>query len=644
MSIKSPWIASYNDIKAHLEYPDTSIVDHLLSKVNDHPNNVAFEYYGTEVTYKELRERIKETAASLVAMGVKKGDIITVCTPNVPQGVVMFYAANYIGAIASMVHPLSSESEIEYYVNDTKSKIILTLDLFYEKVSAAVVNTNIEKIVVVSVSEDMKKVMSSLYWVTKGRKIPPVPKKSNVIFWKEFIDEGKKIKENIHVNVKGKDSAVILYSGGTTGTSKGVILTNLNFNALAIQAAEMVAPKDGKIHSLLAILPIVHGFGLGVCVNTPLVLGWKVILIPDFKASKYAELVKKYKPSFIVGVPTLYEAFIKTDLFKEPNSLEHVKVVISGGDKMNVESKREVNAFLAAHGSTAKVQEGYGLTESCGASCVHLGGSEKPDSIGIPFPDVYYKVVYTGTLNEADYGEEGEICISGPTVMKGYLNNPQETYQVLKKHSDGRVWLHTGDLGHMDKDGWVFFKQRLKRMIVSSGYCIYPNYIEKIINYHESVSQCVVVGIDDKYRVQKIRAYIILKDGVKHTEEVEKSIYDHCKKNIAKYSIPHEIEYIKEFPKTLVGKVSFKTLVSKDADLVIDPLLTKEEITEETIKKLQIKEMLNLKKMVEHTMKVTKRRSIKAMKLLARKEKKIQKEKIQEIKKKTKKKTKKRGE
>ena len=293
MSIKSPWIASYENKKAHLDYPDSSIVDYLFSTINDHPNNVAFEYYGTEVTYKELRERIKETAASLVALGVKKGDIITVCTPNVPQGVIMFYAANYIGAVASMIHPLSSETEIEYYVNDTKSRVILTLDLFYQKVASATVNTNIEKIVVVSVSEDMKKVMTSLYWVTKGRKIPPIPKKSNVIMWKEFIEAGRKTKENVHVNGKGKDNAVILYSGGTTGTSKGVILTNLNFNALAVQALEMCAPQDNEIHSLLAILPIFHGFGLGVCVNTPLIKGWKVILIPDFKASKYAELVKK---------------------------------------------------------------------------------------------------------------------------------------------------------------------------------------------------------------------------------------------------------------------------------------------------------------------------------------------------------------
>jgi acyl-CoA synthetase (AMP-forming)/AMP-acid ligase II len=240
-------------------------------------------------------------------------------------------------------------------------------------------------------------------------------------------------------------------------------------------------------------------------------------------------------------------------------------------------------------------------------------------------------------MTEAPNNVDGEICISGPTVMKGYLNNVKETYNVLKKHSDGKIWLHTGDLGCMDKDGWVYFKQRLKRIIVCNGYCIYPNYIERILKLHEAVGHCVVVGIDDPYRVQKIRAYIILKPDFKHTEEIEKSIREHCKKGIAKYSIPHEFEYIKEFPKTLVGKVSFKTLVSEEVGLEMDPLLVKEEQNNEIVFKIQFKEILNLKKLVERAAKVTRRRINKAMKKQEKEYVKIQKEKIEKVKKNTKK-------
>ena len=484
--------------------------------------------------------------------------------------------------------------------------------------------------------------MSSLFWLTKGRKINKVPRTKNVIPWKEFIDQGKNVIENVHVNKKGKDRAVILYSGGTTGNSKGVMLTNLNINAVALQAGEMTDP-DGTIdNSVLAVLPIFHGFGLVVCVHAPLLKCWKVILIPDFKAKDYASLCKKYKPTFIVGVPTLYEAMLKSDILSSPNSLEHVKVVVSGGDKMSVDLKRRVNEFLLMHGSNAKVFEGYGLTESGSASCLNTGYNVSGlyeggsvDSCPEPIFSVSLNKSSYGTITEAPYGTEGEICITGPSIMRGYLNKPAETYSVLKRHSDGKVWLHTGDLGSMDKDGWIYFKQRLKRMIVTSGYNVYPDYIEKIIKFHEAVENCVVVGIDDQYRIQKIKAYIILKDGVSHTKEVEKSIYDHCKKHIAKYSIPHEIEYIKDFPKTLVGKVSFKTLVNRDENIEVDPLLTK-EISEEKMNKIRIREMLSLKRMVEKTAKLTKRASFKAVKLEEKKEEKLKKEMIRDIRKKNK--------
>lgn len=629
MSAKKPWLASYGTMRSSLEYPDRSITDCLFDNINKYLDKTAIEYYGSLITYRDLKERIKSCAKSLHYIGVGKGDIVTICTPNVPQGIIMFYACNYIGAIANMTHPLSSSNEIEFYLNDTKSKVILTLDMFYDKVSKATANSSVEKIIVANVSEDMPYMMTSLYKMTKGRKIETIPKLENVIPWKTFMGYSKLVEKNVHQNLKGKDTAVILYSGGTTGNSKGVLLSNLNFNAGCLQALERVDPKDGIDHVILAILPIFHSFGLSVSINTPLNRGWKVVLVPDFKASKYAELVKKYKPTFIIGVPTLFEVFLKNKVFNSSTSLQNIRIVISGGDKMNESLKRRVNEYLVEKGSIAKVQEGYGLTECTGAACLNSERNLKPDSIGFPFPDTLMKIVYTGTMNETPYGVEGEICISGPTVMTGYLNNTKETYSVLKKHSDGNVWLHTGDLGYMDKDGWLYYKARLKRMIVTSGYCVYPNYVEGVINMHELVDSSVVVGIDDPLRVQKIRAYIILKNGVKHTKELEDEIKSYCKKNIAKFSVPHEFEYIKEFPKTLVGKVSFKTLVTKDANIEVDPLLTDEEVKTQ-VKEFKLKEMLNIKKMVEKSMKVTLKYTNKALKRDFKEALKEQKNKIKE--------------
>ena len=353
------------------------------------------------------------------------------------------------------------------------------------------------------------------------------------------------------------DEAVILYSGGTTGNPKGILLSNLNFNALAMQCELMCQPvKVGD--SLLSVLPIFHGFGLGVCVHTPLYIGMKVILVPDFSPRKFGGLIKKYKPNFIAGVPTLYEALLKTKLGKR--DLSSVMCVISGGDTLIPSFKNKIDKFLKEHGSSAEVRCGYGLTECTGASCLNPKTEYRDNSIGIPLPDMLYKIVKIGTHDKAKIMEDGEICICGPTVMKGYLNNSEETSKTLVKHKDGKVWLHTGDIGCMDKDGFIYFKQRLKRMIVSSGYNIYPSYVEDIISSHPLVQSCVVIGIPHEYKKQVAKAYVVLKNGEKPTANIKKQIKKHCEDNLVKYSWPYEYEFRDSLPTTLVGKVAYKKL------------------------------------------------------------------------------------
>lgn len=552
---KEPWY-KYYDKGGKIEYPDLSIYQLIEKTCNAYPNNYAFEYYGNRITYKEFLIRIKKTASSLIELGVKEGDRVTICMPNTPVAVITFYAINMIGATASMIHPLSSENEIEFYLKESNSKYILTVDLVYDKLMKVVDNTNVDKIIVSSVSDDMSKFMHFMYWFFSGRK-NKIEKNDKAIFYNELLKLGVYDRDMECCKRKLDDEAVILYSGGTTGSPKGIILSNLNFNALAMQCHLMCDPaKAGD--SILAILPIFHGFGLGVSIHTPLYIGMKVILIPDFRPRKFGSLIKKYRPNFITGVPTLYEALLKTKLRK--NDLSSLTCVVSGGDTLLPSFKKTVDDFLREHGSSAQIRCGYGLTECTGASCLNPRREYRDNSIGIPLPDMKYKIVKIGTYNEVDEGEDGEICISGPTVMKGYLNNPDETAKTLVKHSDGRIWLHTGDIGCMDSDGFIYFKQRLKRMIVSSGYNIYPSYVEDIIKKHPKVDTCVVIGIPHEYKKQVAKAYIVLKDGEKINTSVKKSIKKYVEDNLSKYSWPYEYEYRDSLPTTLVGKVAYKKL------------------------------------------------------------------------------------
>ena len=552
---KQPWYKYYSN-GGKIEYPELTIYELIAKTCETYPNYYAFEYFGKKITYRELLMRIKKTASSLLELGVKEGDRVTICMPNTPVAVITFYAINMIGATASMIHPLSSENEIEFYLNESNSKYILTVDLVYNKLMKIIDKTKVERIIVSSVSDDMSKFKHAMYWFLSGRKTK-IEKNEKALFYSELMKLGVYYKEFECCKRKMDDEAVILYSGGTTGNPKGIVLTNMNFNALAMQCHLMCDPaKAGD--SVLAILPIFHGFGLGVTIHTPLYIGMKVILVPNFSPRKFGSLIKQYKPNFITGVPTLYEALLKTKLGKK--DLSSLTCVVSGGDTLLPSFKKTVDEFLKEHGSNAEIRCGYGLTECTGASCLNPRQEYRDNSIGIPLPDMDYKIVKIGTMDTAKTNEDGEICISGPTVMKGYLNNPEETDKTLVKHKDGKIWLHTGDIGCMDSDGFIYFKQRLKRLIVSSGYNIYPSYVEDIIKKHPMVDTCVVIGIPHEYKKQVAKAYVVLKDGEKASASTKKSIKKYCEENLAKYSWPYEYEFRDSLPTTLVGKVAYKKL------------------------------------------------------------------------------------
>lgn len=557
-NIKTPWLKYYKEgVPAHLNYPKGTMVGYFLEAVARYPENIAIEYYGRTYTYRAFYEMIRDTAKSLKSQGVKEGDTIAICMPNTPEAILMFYAANMVGALVSLIHPLSAEKEIQNYINGSGATFLLSLDLVYDKVHNIVDNTCIKKIVIASAGDSLKTIKKFLYKFKNRGTVPKIELTDDIMTWNEFINYGYDYQGEIACLKGANDPAVILYSGGTSGDPKGILLTNMNFNALALSCHKMIE-QSGEGESILAILPIFHGFGLGVCIHTTLGCGMRVVLVPNFNPKDFGKLLHKHKISIVCGVPSLFESLTKTSMGK--NDLSKLKSAISGGDFMSKDLKNKVDTYFREHGSNAEIRVGYGLTEASAAICVTPTGEYRESSIGVPFPDTYIKVVRVGTHDEVPYGEDGEICISGPTVMMGYLNNLEETIQTLQIHEDGRTWLHTGDVGSMDKDGFVYFKQRVKRIIISNGYNLYPSYIETIINSHPDVFTSTVIGIPHPKKVQVAKAYIVLKDGVKPSKDVEKSIKLHCEKNLARYSLPAVYEFRESLPKTLVGKVAYREL------------------------------------------------------------------------------------
>ncbi len=559
--IVTPWYQFYDGVKEHLEYPDISIYKLLEESANQHLDCVSYNYFGNKKTYREFLKQIDDCSKSLKKLGIKANDIVSIYMPNTPEALISFYAINKIGAVSNMIHPLSAENEIKYYVNTSSSKYIITIDIAFNKINHILKETNLKKVVLVSASDSMPTARKCGYLLTKQRKIK-LEKNDSTIRWKHFINLGREYTKKTYVKTIGNDTAVILYSGGTTGYPKGIELTNLNFNALAMQSFEACACLK-KDDTVLAIMPVFHGFGLGICIHTVQYFGGTSIILPQFSAKSFDKLLIKYKPNIIAGVPTLYEALLKTKNL-ENYDLSFLKCVISGGDSLSVSLKKKVDQFLKDHGADIQIREGYGLTECVTGSCLTPVDHYREGSIGIPYPDTYYKIVKPNTLELVPYQQEGEIVISGPTVMKGYLNDKKETDLVIKEHSDGRVWLHTGDLGTMDENGFIYFRQRLKRVIISSGYCIYPHYVENVIDSHQDVLMSCVIGINHPYKVQVAKAFIVLKNDKKAEEDTLISIKSHCEKNLAKYLWPYEYEFRDVLPKTLVGKIAYNKLMEEE--------------------------------------------------------------------------------
>ncbi len=545
-------------------YPETTMFGAIELSAKRVPQSPALDFMGKITTYAKLVEKIEDAAKAFVNYGIKKDDVVTICMPNTPQAIVCLYALNRIGAIANMVHPLSSQKNITFYLDYSESKMILTLDQFYDKVLKAVGEAERDVVILTArIQNELPFIKSVAYKYLKNKENNKFPTRKNDLVWADFVKTGKDATLP-PVQFSKEKTAVILYSGGTSGTPKGIQLSDFNFNALGMQVAEISGCNLDYGCKFLSVMPVFHGFGLGIGIHTVLENGALSILIPQFTKESYAKAVLKNKPNFIAGVPTLYEALLKVDVFKGAD-LSFLIGVFSGGDALSPELKKRADAFFKEHNANLQIREGYGLTECVTASCVTPVDRSKVGSIGVPLRDTEYRIVEPGTFNYLPAGEMGEIILTGPTLMLGYMKADEENAKTMRKDENGTTWLFTGDMGSMDEEGFIYFKQRMKRLIVTSGYNVYPSHIENILDKHEAVDCSCVIGVKDPYKMQRVRAYIALKDGFEANDETKEKILAYCKEYLDVFERPKEIIFKEELPKTLVGKVAYHTLEEEAA-------------------------------------------------------------------------------
>ena len=557
-----PWLDYYSRKERSIKFTTKSIYHYMKDSVGTDLDYIALNYFDNRISYNEFFDNIDTCARALRSFGVKEKDIVTICLPNMPEAIYAFYACNKIGAIADMVHPLSSPEQLKFYLKENKSRFLFLIDFNYDKFKDVIEESLVYKTILVSPKLSMPLTLSIGYTLTRSLGIKrPRLSDSDYMSWKDFMIKGVAYNKNFEANVKKDDIALILHSGGTTGTPKGIMISNYSFNALAQQSGVNVIdvrPKD----KIVTILPIFHGFGLGVCVHTPLSLKVETILMPEYDANRFYKIWKNDKPHVILGVPTLWEGMMNNKKFDKVD-MSQLKYIISGGDHLSVANETKINEFLHKHGAHVNICKGYGMTESVAATCYTFPGTNEPGSIGIPMVGNTYKIWDPEKNIEKEIGEEGEIIVNGPTLMSGYLNNQKETKNVLKKHN-GKLWLHTGDIGYISANGIVYYTQRLKRMIVVSGFNVYPSMIESVLESHKAIKKACVIGIPHQYKMHVPKAFIVLNEGYKYNNSLEKELKELCKKELAVFSVPKEIEVRENLPKTLYNKIDYKELEKEE--------------------------------------------------------------------------------
>lgn len=558
-SIDKPWLKYYTQEQIDADLPKCKIYDYIWNANKDYQERVALNYFDHKITYGRLFDEIEKTAKAFQQIGVKLGDIVTVIAVTLPETIYMFYALNRIGAISNMIDPRTSAEGISSYINEVHSDIVVAIDAVYDKVMEAVRTTSAKQVIVISPSDSLAFPKKQLY---KAFKAPRIKYESRCARWKDFIRNGR--LQTVKDSPYQKDECcVIVHTGGTTGTPKGVMLSNDNLNCSAFQCFN--SSLDFKrTHRWANIMPPFIAYGVGNGLHLPLVVGMEVILIPSFDPNKFDELLLKYHPSHMAGVPSHYENIMNSPKMKNED-ISYLISPIVGGDNMRTDLEERVDRFIEDHRGKNKLIKGYGMTEvSAAVSVCTSNESNKIGGVGIPFAHTVISIFDTETGEELSYNQKGEVCMTGPNTMLGYYKNEAETSNVLRKHADGKVWVHSGDLGYMDEDGQLFIEGRLKRMIVRhDGFKVYPSLIEAVLLNSSDVNMCCVVGVNDTSHAQGRlpKAYVVLNEDKKPLcEEIKKELIKLCEEELPEYAQPQDICFIDQLPLTPIGKVNYLAL------------------------------------------------------------------------------------
>jgi long-chain acyl-CoA synthetase len=557
MTNDRPWLRHYGSVPESLDYPEVTLHEALAMAARRSPDAIAWDFFDHTSSYRDLMRDIEQCANALAALGLRRGDRMLISLPTSPQAVIAFYAANRLGVVSALIHPLSTAREITGYLDASGARVAVTLDAFYGTLAAATPKQPLATILLARIADYLPSLKRVAFWLTKGRKIARVPLEPRVRWWSDLMRATHPATSRAESTAL--DTAAILFSGGTTGNPKGILLSNRNFIAEGMQAAAWGGIGAGR--SILAILPVFHGFGLGVCVNAALMAGGTSILVPSFDPAAVARFIRSKRPNVLVGVPTLFDA-LASDQSLARTDLSCLTACFCGADTLPRSVKDRFEALVARRGGRVRLLEGYGLTEAVTAVMAMPLDEYREGSIGVPFPDMRAKVVVPATVEPVAPGVEGEICVSGPDVMLGYLNDPDATAAALRVHDDGRTWLHTGDLGRMDADGFFYFTTRLKRMIKSSGFNVYPAQVEGVLLEHPLVAEACVFGVPDPAQVERVKAAVVLKDPTRATQVTEQELIAHCRERLIKWSCPREIEFHRALPRTRIGKIDYRALAT----------------------------------------------------------------------------------
>ena len=558
-SVAKPWLKYYDASFIGQPLPDCTTFEYLYQQNKQHLNEPALEYFGRKITYADLFVNIKKTAAAFRAIGLKKGDIATVVSIMTPEIIYAFYAADLIGATLNLVDPRYSVEGIHDYIAEVDSHLLICLNVTYDRCVQAAKRTHVERILVVSPADSLSLPMAMGYKLKNPDKNHY---SSNVIHWKDFIAGGQGQSTAADPVDPMDHACVVVHTGGTTGSPKGVMLTDRNFNTIAKQfkTYEFLCHRG---QTLMNIMPpfIAYGFACGI--HLPLTLGIKVVIIPNADASKLGSLVLKYKPQHMFGVPTHYQQ-LATDPRLKNKDLSFIRMYAAGGDAISVGAEANVNEFLAAHNVEFPMAKGYGMTEVSSAATAAAASITKPGSAGIPLVDTIVSVFEPGTAKELPIGEQGEICICSESIMKGYYHKPEETAAVKQVHPDGRTWVHTGDVGYIDEDGFVFVGSRIKRLIIRpDGFKVFPSMIENAISHHPAVRQCSVVGCVAKDHPQgRLPFVFVVLDpaAADKKRQILRELRQLCVEELPEYVQPVAYKFISEMPLTPVGKVDYRKL------------------------------------------------------------------------------------